>query len=188
MRMPALRALALLLALLGTARADRFADARHALGHTVKCPAPSPWCLAAAWPDSEVAELPRGTTLVGLTIEIPGERPADASFSVLAIDAEGDATLTDEHHPDAIPRLAALFAGKAKLVVLPDAAAATARGIVGADLVRTSAHGWTWTDVGGNRYELRRLGGWWIVMMDVSPAVRSGGRRWLVSVLTDAWR
>ncbi len=169
------------------------------LGQAAKCAdKASPWrlwCIAVDFRSGSAAELPKGKTLLGLTIAIGYDKDVGAalrdrvSLSVLAVGATGkvkETALTpsnaDETKPiaEAVFNVSAVLKGKAKTAKVPEDLAAYIKTITPTYDATKSGDEWIWQ---GKTYsEARKVDAYWIVVEHADP-----DEGIFVSIFTDAW-
>ena len=169
------------------------------LGKAAKCADKTspwrPWCIAVDFRKGTAAELPKGKTLLGLTIAIGYDKDDGAalsdrvSLSVLAVGATGKVKETaitpstaEEEKPiaEAVFNVAAVFKDRAKTAKVPNDLAGYIKTITPAYETTKSGDEWTWK---GKTYsEARKVGAYWVVVEHADP---DDGL--FISIFTDAW-
>jgi len=189
-----------LIALAGSASADDLVTKQlAALGDAANCKDASspfrPWCIAADFANGKLADLPKGKTLVGITIELETGKDAKAALTdkvmpaALVIDDKGMVKITDitpsndgekQMLAEAVFNLAAVFKDKSATAKLPKDLASYIKTMKAKYKPSKSSTEWTWQ--GESAARLRKVGKFW-VSVEV-PAKNNG--IW-ASVFTDAW-
>lgn len=184
----------------GTAAADDLATKQlAALAAAANCKDASspfrPWCIAADFATGKPVELPKGKTLVGITIELETGKDAKAALTdkvmpvALVVDDQGLVKITDitpsndgekQMLGEAVFNLAAVFKGKATTAKLPKDLASYIKSMTGKYKPTKSATEWTWQ--GESAARLRKVGNFWVSVE--TPAKKNG--IW-ASVFTEAW-
>jgi hypothetical protein len=152
-----------------------------------------PWCIAADFASGKPAALPKGKTLVGLTIQLETGKDVGQALSdkvnlvALVIDAKGKAKLTDitpsndsEQQPlaEAVAEVALVFKGKAATAKLSTDLSGYLKTLTGKYPAKKAAKEWTWK--GANPTRLRKVGDVWVAIETAPNGI------W-ASIFTDAW-
>jgi hypothetical protein len=154
-----------------------------------------PWCIAADFANGKLADLPKGKTLVGITVELEVGKDAKAALTdkvipaALVIDDKGMVKITDITPSndgektmlgEAVFNLSTVFKHKARTAKLPKDLASYVKTMKAKYKPSKSPTEWTWT--GESAARLRRVGDFWVSVE--TPTEKNG--IW-VSVFTDKW-